>query len=274
METNKILTADLLDLIFDERNKDYGAYELRRTYEKRIKKALFITAFIGTLGFTSTILANKLAPDKSDKQNGPGFLLTAVEEKKPEPPPEIPKPQLPPPAQPPVETLKFTAPVITDGPIEEPMETQEDLNRNVNIGAIKVDGPENGGEFQKPEDIDVGTGMIEGPKTPAHTGPFEKVEIEARYPGDWGRFLERNLRADVAVENGAPPGMYTVYIQFIVDAEGNISDMKPLTSHGYGMEEEAIRVIKKTKSTKWIPAFQNSQHVPAYRKQPVTFKIE
>jgi protein TonB len=104
---------------------------------------------------------------------------------------------------------------------------------------------------------------------------FTKVEIDASYPGGpgaWRNFLERNLRADVATENGASPGTYTVVIQFVVDKEGNVSDVKPITSVGYGMEQEAVRVLKK--SGKWKPAIQNGREVKAYRKQPITFQIQ
>ncbi|MBD0333129.1 MAG: TonB family protein, partial [Chitinophagaceae bacterium] len=64
---------------------------------------------------------------------------------------------------------------------------------------------------------------------------------------------------------------YTVIIQFIVDKEGNISDVKALTNHGYGMEQEAMRAVKK--APKWTPAIQNGRQVKAYRKQPITFIV-
>jgi protein TonB len=60
-------------------------------------------------------------------------------------------------------------------------------------------------------------------------------------------------------------------VQFIVDKQGNISDVKALTNHGYGMEEEAIRAIKR--GPKWTPAIQNGRNVNAYRKQPITFVV-
>jgi hypothetical protein len=104
---------------------------------------------------------------------------------------------------------------------------------------------------------------------------FKKVEFEASFPGgemEWRKFLERNLRADVAAEHGAPAGIYTVLIQFVVDKEGNLSDIKSLTNWGYGMEAEVVRILKK--SPKWSPAIQNGKPVKAYRKQPVTFMIE
>jgi len=81
----------------------------------------------------------------------------------------------------------------------------------------------------------------------------------------------RNLNANVPGDNDAPAGSYTIIIQFVVDLEGNVSDVKALTAHGYGMEEEAMRALKK--ATKWQPAIQNGHFVKAYRKQPITFVV-
>ncbi len=103
---------------------------------------------------------------------------------------------------------------------------------------------------------------------------FEKVEIEASFAGGepaWRSYLEQNLNPMVPVRKKAPVGIYTVYIQFVVSKEGKVSDIKPLTSHGYGMEKEVIRILKK--APKWIPAMQKGRPVNAYRKQPVTFQI-
>jgi TonB family protein len=103
---------------------------------------------------------------------------------------------------------------------------------------------------------------------------FEKVDIEATFPGGdkaWRKFLEQNLDANVPVENGAPVGIYTVVVQFIVDKQGNITDVKALTSLGYGLEKEVIQLIKK--GPPWQPASQNGKMVKAYRKQPVTFVV-
>lgn len=103
---------------------------------------------------------------------------------------------------------------------------------------------------------------------------FEKVEIEASFPGGdaaWRKYLEKNLDASIPVKNNAPEGTYTVIVQFIVDKEGNISEVKALTKHGYGMEAEVIRVIRK--GPKWSPAIQDGRMVKAYRKQPVTFMV-
>ena len=103
---------------------------------------------------------------------------------------------------------------------------------------------------------------------------FEKVEIEATFPGGddaWRKYLERTLNASVPVDHGAPAGTYTVIVQFVVGRDGNISDVKALTHHGYGMEQEVVRVIQR--GPKWLSAIQDGRQVRAYRKQPVTFSI-
>ncbi len=104
---------------------------------------------------------------------------------------------------------------------------------------------------------------------------FEKVEEEASFAGGekaWRQYLENNLDPTIPVKKKAPAGTYTVVVQFIIDKEGYVSDVKALTNHGFGMEEEVVRLIKK--SPKWVPAKQNGRIVKAYRKQPVTFQVE
>lgn len=99
-------------------------------------------------------------------------------------------------------------------------------------------------------------------------------EKEAAFPGGllgWRKYLERTLNASVPVEKGAPAGYYTVVVQFIVDTDGSISDVKALTENGYGTEEEVVKLI--TKGPHWEPAMQFGKPVKAYRKQPVTFVV-
>jgi periplasmic protein TonB len=61
-------------------------------------------------------------------------------------------------------------------------------------------------------------------------------------------------------------------VQFIVGYDGTISNIEATTNHGYGMEKEVIRVIRKC--PKWIPAEQHGRKVKAYRRLPVTFLVE
>ena len=103
---------------------------------------------------------------------------------------------------------------------------------------------------------------------------FTKAELEASFRGGfeaWKNFLMKNLDANVPIKNKAPLGTYTIVIQFIVDKQGKISDLRALTNHGYGMEIECIRVMNL--SPDWVPAMQNGRNVKAFRKQPITFVV-
>lgn len=103
---------------------------------------------------------------------------------------------------------------------------------------------------------------------------FSRVEVEASFPGGnngWKDYLIKNLKADVPVKKNAPVGTYQVIVRFIVSKDGTVSDVYAETNHGYGMEKEVIRVIRK--GPKWVPAMQNGRPVNAYRRQPVTFVV-
>jgi protein TonB len=272
MEANKILNADILDLIFEDRNKEYGAYYLRKTYNKRILKALIITASVALLALLGSLLAKAFTSKNSNVvQHEITLQEIKEEEKKPDiPPPPPPKP--PPPPQ--VEMAKFTPPkIVKDEEVKEVIQENKELE-DKKIDVVNQDGIKDD-NIAAPSQIDEGKQVIEEKKEDDENKIFEKVEVEASFPGGdgaWRKFLERNLRGDVASEGGAPSGTYTVVVQFVVDKEGNVSDVKALTSHGYGMEDEAVRVIKK--GPQWKPAIQNGRNVKAYRRQPITFQIE
>jgi len=104
---------------------------------------------------------------------------------------------------------------------------------------------------------------------------FTREETEATFPGGdvgWREYLERNLNRDVLEINKAPAGVYKAVIKFVVTKEGRLEDISAETNVGYGVEQEAIRVIKK--SPRWIPAVQYGRKVNAYRRQPVSMAIE
>jgi protein TonB len=273
MEANKILSADILDLVFEGRNKEYGAYELRKTYNRRISRALIITASIALIALGGSFLANTFKSKDSGKLNVKDVVLEDIkqeEEKKPEPPPPPPPKQEPPK----VEMTKFTPPkIVKDEEVKKdeiPPETKQ--LEDTKIDVVNQEGVK---DDNLAAPVDQGKQVIEEKKEDDENKIFEKVEIEAQFPGgesNWRKYLERNLNANTPVDNGAPEGSYTVWVQFIVDKEGNISDVKPLTSHGYGMEDEAVKIIKK--GPKWTPAQQNGRQVKAYRKQPITFVVQ
>lgn len=99
-------------------------------------------------------------------------------------------------------------------------------------------------------------------------------EREAEFPGGtegWKKHLMKHVRGNVPVKNNAKEGMYTVIVRFIVNKDGSITDIFPETSKGYGMEEEAVRVMRL--SPKWKPAIQYNRPVNAYRRQPISFVV-
>lgn len=271
MEANKILSADLLDLVFEGRNKDYGAYALRKTYNKRITVALIITASVALLALLGSLLASQMDSDKGKVEIKEVTIqdLKQEEEKKEIPPPPPPKP----PDPPKIEMKQFTPPkIVKDEEVQEPPPAQEEL-KDVKIDLKNQEGIKDEG-IVAPAVIDDGKGVVEEKKEEDENKIFEKVEIEASFKGGesaWRKYLERNLNGNAPIDNGAPEGVYTVYVQFVVSKDGSISDVRPLTNHGYGMEAEAVRVIKKGPA--WTPAIQNGRSVNAYRKQPITFQV-
>lgn len=273
MEANKILSADILDLVFEGKNKDYGAYDLRKTYNKRIVRALVITASVALLAVGGSLLASTLKDKKNKKVKMQEITLTEVkqEEKKIIPPPPPPPPKVEPPK---VEMKQFTPPIIKkDEEVQKPPPPQEEL-KEAKIDVINQVGIKDD-RIATPVVIDEGKKIVEEKKVEDENKIFDKVEVEASFPGGdgkWRQYLERNCNGQVATDNGAPEGTYTTMVQFVVDKEGNISDVRALTKHGYGMEQEAIRTIQK--GPKWNAAIQNGNKVKAYRRQPITFQVQ
>ncbi len=273
MEANKILNADFLDILFEGRNKEYGAYELRKTYNDRIIKAL-----IGMVALIAIILLiSFLAKSALDETEKPMLVQDVTleeikQEEKKEPPPPPPPPKQEPPK---VEVTKFTPPKIVKDeevkPDEKPPE-QEKLEET-KIGTFNQEGIKT--DVVAPPVEEKGTGIVEAPKVVEdYDKEFKTVQIEAKFPGGpsaWNKFLERNLNSNTPVDNGAPPGNYTVTVSFLVDKDGNISEVNAINNPGFGTAAEAVRAIKK--GPKWIPAVQNGRNVIYRQKQNITFQV-
>ena len=266
MEPNKILSANILDLIFDDRNKEYGAYELRVTYPERIKKSMIVVFVITAIAITGAALANSFKPKAEGRIISKEVTIRQIEpEKEVIPPPELPKPKLPE-----TRTVQFTTPVIVDEEDVDPPPTQDEIEK------ARIDVKDNDGiddaQIAETKNVDDDKGIIDEKPKDKEPEIWTTVEVPAAYSGDWIKFLTKNLNANVPVEHDAPLGRYHVIIQFVVDTEGNLSDIIALTDHGFGMEQEAIRVLKKAKG--WKPGIQNGHEVKSYRKQPITFVVE
>jgi protein TonB len=273
MDVNKILNADILDIIFEGRNKEYGAYDLRKTYNKRIVRAIAGTLIIIVLLFAGYLISNLNGGPKKQAMVVEDVQLEDVKEEKKEPPPP-PPPKVEPPK---VEMAKFTPPKIVPDkevkPEEKPPE-QEKLE-DTKIGTVNQEGVKDDG-IAAPPVSDAGKGVVEAPKKDDedYDKTFTKVEIESEFPGGgaaWLRYLNKNLRYPDDAVNNEIQG--TVVVQFIVDKEGNVSDVQAIAGpDNGGLREEAVRVIKK--SGRWTPAVQNGRQVKSYKKQPIVFKLE
>ena len=224
MEANKILDAPLLDVIFDGRNKEYGAYQLRKGYNARLLWSLFYVALLTGSLFVAAQIAGRGGGAKKTAMTVLDVQLEEVhEEKKNEP--------LPPPPPPPkaviqkVEITRFTPPkIVRDNEVkeEEKPPEQEKLN-DTKIGVINQEGVKDEGITAPPVSAG-GNGTVEVAKPKVvedYDRTFTKVEIESEYPGGqpaWLRYLNKNFRYPEDATNNEIQG--TVIVQFIVDKEG------------------------------------------------------
>lgn len=272
MEANKILSADLLDLVFEGRNKDYGAYELRKRYNKRITLALIITAAIALAAIAGSFLADKFSSNTDKKVNIQDVVIKNVKENTPPPPPPPPPPKTPPPPK--VEMTKFTPPVIKKDeevkkeeipPVKKLEDTKIDITNQEGIKDQNI---------ATPPVVDQGTKVVEQPKEDPNQ-IFTKVEIEASVdPNQWRRHLQSQLQRYIedAAANGMAPGTYTVNVRFLVEKDGSIANVEALNDPGYGLGKGAVDVVKR--GPKWRPGIQNGKQVRSYHTQPITFVIQ
>jgi protein TonB len=273
MEVNKILQADVLDIIFEGRNKDYGAYDLRKTYNRRLVKALLGVALLLLsllLGYAASNLHDSKRPKPVVVED---IDLAKLQEEKKNDPPPPPPPKVEPPK---VAMTQFTTiKIVKDQevkPDEKPPE-QKDLD-DTKIGNVNQDGVKDDG-IPAPAASDGNRGIVEAPKDNTdYEQTFTSVQIESTYPGDmpaWQRYLNKNFRYPEDAQSNEIQG--TVMVKFIVDKEGNVSDVEAISGpETGGLREEAVRVIKK--SGKWNPAIQNGRQVKSYKSQPIIFRIE
>ena len=281
MDVNKIMSTDLLDIIFDGRNKEYGAYELRSKYNKRLTLSLIITASIALLILLASFVSSISEKNKKGKADIKEVELAQIkEDPKNEPPPPPPPPK--PPDPPKVEMAKFTPPkVVKDEDVKEDEKPPEmEKLADTKIGTSNQEGNKDEGIVAPVEDKG---GVIEAPKQDDEDKVFQKVEIDAEFPGGsggWTKYVTREIERNIdELQDEGKSG--TVVILFIVDKEGGVSEVKAIPcgeagvanclGSGTKLAEIAVNAIRK--GPKWKPAVQNGRNVKAYRRQPVTFQL-
>jgi periplasmic protein TonB len=261
MTSNEILKADVLDILFDHRNKQYGAYVLRKHYNSRLGLALGISLSSVLLFFFLARLDRSSGPVIYDDKKEVVVIDRVVPPGIKKPDPIIPKQTTPPPA---VKERNFVNLIIKeDDLVKNPMTTQNDLINSL-ISNRNIEGPAaNSIPIIKEAVVE---------KTPAkeEVNPTERLPSrEPEFPGGqtaWINFLQKNLIAPSELEAGEKK---TVSIRFFVSVDGEITDFEVVQSAGRVFDNEVIRVLRKM--PKWKPAIQNGQAIARAFTQPVTF---
>lgn len=271
MDANQILKADLLDILFEGKNKEYGAYDLRKTYNKRIGKALIATVALILLVLIGSAIANRVNKEKDQVvMKTTETTLQQIKPDEPPPPPPPPPPKLPPP--PPVATIQFTPPkVVKDEEVVKPPPEVKQIDE-AKIDTKTVEGTKDLGIIAPPSD-EKGTQVVAAPveKKEDEDRIFQKVEIEAQFPGGpaaWAKYVQRAISAQLDEFTDSDYG--TCVVRFVVDKQGNVSDVQATTMKGTKLAEIAVNAIRK--GPKWTPAQQNGRYVNAIRIQPVTLQ--
>lgn len=271
MDANQILKSDLLDIIFDGRNKEYGAYELRRTYNRRVTYALAGMVALILIVFLGRLLAGSFTAQEADKEMIVNETkLQELKPNEPPPPPPPPPPSLPPP--PPVATVQFTPPkVVKDEEVVKPPPEVKEIEE-AKIDIKTQEGVKDVGIIAPPSE-EVGTNVVAAPvqKKEDEDRIFTKVEKEAQFPGGagaWQKYVTRAIQSELDEFSDNDYG--TCVVRFVVDKTGQVSDVQATTMKGSKLAEIAVNAIRK--GPRWVPAQQNGRYVNAYRLQPVTLQ--
>jgi periplasmic protein TonB len=276
MDINKILSADVLDIIFDGKNKAYGAYEMRKTYDSRVKKALLYTLGLALFIFATAFALKKISALKQQTEVQEVTLqeIKEMEQPKVEAPPPPPPPKVEPPK---IEITKFTPPkIIEDDQVEKKNEVkeQEKLDETT-IGKVDQEGVKEPDVVKAPEVVK--TGEVKAPEVKDNTDYdqlFASVEKEAEFPGGdagWGRYVKKEIEKNIDELTEEDAG--TVVVSFIVDKDGNVSDVEAGGElRNSKLAEIAVNAIKR--GPKWTPGIMNGHKVKSRRSQPVTFQLQ
>lgn len=273
--TNK----DFLDILFEGRNKKYGAYALRREEDKRVRMALIGTASIALVIIAGYILNNQLKA--AEKPASLAVIhdlpvMEALPEKTSPPPP--PPPSTPAPPPPANSSIRVTVPQIVDDKTEinpDEIPPKMDSVGTKTIGVANTLGDPDGFDNGVPEGMGDKNAIVEAPKSDGHGDgrPFTVVEMMPSFPGGDDalmKYLQKNMRYPRMAAEADIEGR--VYVSFIVDWHGNITEVHTVGNHlGGGLEEEAIRVVSAM--PQWKPGKQNGQTVSVYFNLPISFHL-
>lgn len=256
-----ILNNQWLEIVFEGRNKVYGAYELRKSVTKNSVKALIIGTVVFALAVSAPLIIS-LLPDSSSNDDTLNVKITTVKM----PPKEKPKDNLPPPPPPPpkVDQVKFVKPVVAKAEdVVEEIVVVKDI-KDKKIGAETIKGDPDAVLTVEP----VGTGtaaVVEEDNTVYNTAG---IEVKPDFPGGMDKFYAYVAKNYQTPEEEGLKGK--VYVTFVVEKDGSLTDIKVLRDIGYGTGKEAIRVL--TKAPRWNPGEQNGKKVRCTFSLPINIQ--
>ena len=263
MTNKEILQADLLDILFEHRNKLYGAYALRKTYSSRLGIALGV-ALSTVLLFILMSFINK--KDERNEQKGYNDIvilrqleIPPDEKKELEPPPKAKQ-------KPPVAEVDYQPPqIVPDNKVKETLPDLDDID-NANISDKNIEGDKPTGiANDKPESKGNGDVVAKEPENNDPPLPSREPSFPGG-PAAWLTFLQRYLQAPADVEPGQ---RIEVQVRFWIDVDGNVSRAEIIKSGGSAFDKEVLRVMKKM--PKWEPALQAGRPIAVAYQQPVIF---
>ena len=263
MEPSKLLNANYLDIIFDNRNKAYGGYELRQHYNRRVIKAV---GFL-LLGLGAAVSFSFITTHKSEQLHVRTFTVAPkiIDMALPKPVPKLAEPARP--STPPqhIKTIAFTPPIITNDPITPAQQTIIPMDTTM-AGPTTTDG---GAMGSINDTKGKGTGVID--QQPSHhSEPVSWVPQMPQFNGDMYAYISAHLRYPEAARVDNIAG--EVLIKFVVNEDGSVSDATVVHGIGGGCDEEALKMVSTM--PKWKPGKQNGIPVKVFFSLPVRFMLD
>ena len=272
-----LISSDWVDLVFEGRNKAYGAYRLRKSTTKRNILAMVAVVILLVVAFI--ILTVKNFVDEQRAKVAMTQVAELTNYKQPEKKAEVKQKKVEVEPERVVErvksSIKFTAPVIKkDEEVkpDEELKTQDELmSTKTAIGSFDVKGNDDAnGEILKAKDV------IAEPEPPKHEEEnkvFDIVEQQPLFPGGPAalmKYLSENTKYPVVAQENGVQGRVTV--QFVVEKDGSISDVHVLRGVDPSLDKEAVRVVKSM--PRWTPGKQNGITVRVNYRVAVLFRLQ
>ncbi|GAB3240562.1 energy transducer TonB [Hymenobacter seoulensis] len=275
MDNAQLANASLDDIVFEGRNKAYGAYVIRRVYGKHVTRAVLIAIAIFAVMIAFPLVARMMKKEEvvvDDKMLKVNQLEAPPLDATKPPPPPPPPPDAPPPPPPKLSTVKFVPPVIKK---DEEVQKQEEIPDQEELKDKVVANETVKGNTDNPADL---AGLEPGEGTKAveevvETKPYTYVEQMPVFPGGQEALLQyiaKNIKYPAMALRNQVEGR--VFIKFVVGPDGAVTNVEVQKGIGAGCDEESMRVIKNL--PRFTPGKQNGRAVSVYYTVPVTFAIK